>query len=497
MKISFFRQNRIVLAYLLTLVFVLCSSCDKDEDEEFLMVSEDNISLSEGGSSKQITVSASGKWSATSDQVWLKIVNASGEGNGSITVEIEENLEFTSRTGKITISSEGAGTQIIEITQGAAIPFVAIDKEVLLFEGPEVRTTTFQITSNVSWTIDKTQEWYNIDPVSGEGDALITVEVQENFGISIRNEAVLISNAEFGINRNVEVKQNPRVVVVAGGNGLGDALDQLNFPSSLDVDNAGNLFITDQFNHRVVKWSVNSVEGTLVAGGIGQGSSLLQLDNPYGIFIAENGDMIISDNGNSRILRWKPEDDAGVIIAGGNGPGFNLNQLNAPSSVHLTADNTVFITDSGNDRTVKWSDGAIVGEEVTGGGGFPAGVFLDQDENVYIASDLNNSITKWEPGATNGVVVAGGNGNGSELNQFADISGIYVDDQGNVFVADQVNNRVVKWAPGAAEGVIVAGGNGRGGEIDQLNSPSGVRLDAEGNIYVCDQANNRIVKWLK
>ncbi len=41
---------------------------------------------------------------------------------------------------------------------------------------------------------------------------------------------------------------------VAGGNGEGNALNQLNSSYGVFVDSDGALFIADYFNHRVVKW---------------------------------------------------------------------------------------------------------------------------------------------------------------------------------------------------------------------------------------------------
>ena len=44
--------------------------------------------------------------------------------------------------------------------------------------------------------------------------------------------------------------------VVAGGNGRGNQLNQLNFPTCLFVDEKQAVYVSDTYNHRVVKWNI-------------------------------------------------------------------------------------------------------------------------------------------------------------------------------------------------------------------------------------------------
>jgi hypothetical protein len=43
-------------------------------------------------------------------------------------------------------------------------------------------------------------------------------------------------------------------IVVAGGNGKGDHLNQLNFPANIFVDQERSVYVSDSNNHCVVKW---------------------------------------------------------------------------------------------------------------------------------------------------------------------------------------------------------------------------------------------------
>ncbi|CAF2161951.1 unnamed protein product, partial [Rotaria magnacalcarata] len=92
--------------------------------------------------------------------------------------------------------------------------------------------------------------------------------------------------------------------LVAGGNGNGDGLNQLNGPTYLFVDRQQNVYVSDCYNNRVMKWSKGAKEGVLVAGGQGGGSALTQLNGPYELFVDTLGSLYIADFYNHRVIRW-------------------------------------------------------------------------------------------------------------------------------------------------------------------------------------------------
>ncbi|CAF5017593.1 unnamed protein product, partial [Rotaria socialis] len=85
--------------------------------------------------------------------------------------------------------------------------------------------------------------------------------------------------------------------LVAGGNGKGDGLNQLNLPTYLVVDRQQNIYVSDNSNHRVMKWNKDAKEGIVVAGGQGAGSALTQLYAPLGIFVDTLGTLYVADGG--------------------------------------------------------------------------------------------------------------------------------------------------------------------------------------------------------
>ncbi|WP_415830964.1 FG-GAP-like repeat-containing protein, partial [Flavobacterium weaverense] len=291
-------------------------------------------------------------------------------------------------------------------------------------------------------------------------------------------------------------------ITVAGGNGIGSALNQFNQSRGVFVDPSGNIYIADASNHRIQKWAPGASSGTTVAGGNGIGSAANQLYGPSSVYVDTSGNIYIADGSNYRIQKWTPGATSGITVAGGNGMGLAANQLYYTNGFFVESNGNIFVADGLNSRIQKWVPGATTGTTVAGGTNGSAAnqlnnatdVFVDNYGNIYITDANNNRIQKWATGATTGITVAGGNGMGSAANQIYFPSGISVDNIGNIFIVDSFNNRIQKWSLNATSGTTVAGGNGSGSAVNQLSNPSKIFLDLSGNIFIADAMNNRIQK---
>ncbi|CAF4290208.1 unnamed protein product [Rotaria socialis] len=242
-------------------------------------------------------------------------------------------------------------------------------------------------------------------------------------------------------------------------------------------------------------WKKN---GITVAGGNGAGSSINQLDGAHGLFIDDDQTLYIADYGNHRIVEWKAGATCGRVVAGGNGRGSRADQLNHAHDVIVDkVRDCLFIADWLNQRVVRWPlRGATIGEVIINDG---AATYLAMDEQgfLYVTNWLGHEVKRWLVGETQGTVVAGGNGIGSRLNQLNSARKVFVDRDRSVYVSDWFNHRVMKWVEGAKEGIVVAGGRGMGNSLSQLNFPEGVIVDQFGTVYVADRYNHRIMRWPK
>ncbi|CAF1988970.1 unnamed protein product, partial [Rotaria magnacalcarata] len=90
---------------------------------------------------------------------------------------------------------------------------------------------------------------------------------------------------------------------IAGGHGSGGATNQLTGPYGLFVDGDQTVVIADFGNDRIMQWkNGDTTNGRVVAGGNGKGNGLHQLDRPTDILIDKETDsLIICDWRNQRV----------------------------------------------------------------------------------------------------------------------------------------------------------------------------------------------------
>ena len=192
-----------------------------------------------------------------------------------------------------------------------------------------------------------------------------------------------------------------------------------------------------------------------VAGGNGAGNAANQLGYSYGVFVDENGNIFVADNDNNRIQEWAPGSSSGITVAGGNGAGSAANQLNGPSAVFVDKAGSIYIADAGNNRIQKWLPGSTSGITVAGGNGQgsndnqfsgPSGVYVDCNGGVYVSDAFNARVQYWAPGAINGISVAGGNGVGLADNQLQTPSALccWLDGQKNIYASQMLDAAVLR-----------------------------------------------------
>ncbi|CAF1423110.1 unnamed protein product [Adineta steineri] len=287
-------------------------------------------------------------------------------------------------------------------------------------------------------------------------------------------------------------KQN--AITVAGGNGQGQQVNQLNGPEGIFIDKNKNIFIADFYNHRIVEWKYNAKEGQIIAGGNGRGDQIDQMNYTTDVIIdQQNHSIIIADRGNKRVIQWLNQNQQ-ILIE-------NISCYGLAMDKH----GFLYVSDQGKHEVRRWKMGEYIEGMVVAGGNkqgdqlnqlsYPDFIFVGEDQSVYVSDRSNNRVMKWRKGAKEGTVVAGGNGFGRNLNQFFEPEGIAVDHLGQIYVADSGNDRVMRWREGKEEGEIIVGGNRRGNQLNQLNLPKGLSFDDEGNLYVVDYGNDRIVKF--
>ena len=210
----------------------------------------------------------------------------------------------------------------------------------------------------------------------------------------------------FGDEVHLLNSDDGEIITVAGGNDPGSELDQLklNGDPGIYVDQNLSLYISDTGNDRVVKYFRNATSGIIVAGGHGRGSALNQLNAPYGIYVDEFneiGAIYICDTFNHRIQKWLEGAIQGITVA------FHDEQLRAPISILLepTLDHIMmmYISSFDLEQVLKWIPYAEEAQSIIAGSNFgsdsnqleaPRGIKFDKNWNLFVADTGNDRIQK-------------------------------------------------------------------------------------------------------
>ena len=342
---------------------------------------------------------------------------------------------------------------------------------------------------------------------------------------------------------------NPNGNTRLSGDGLLGIASRVSNPKALAVDAAGNLYIADTGNHRILMLSATDGTTTTVVGftgtasanttlagtdgitritsttyGEGQAANVARLSSPQGVSVDGNGNIYIADTGNHAIRMVSADLSSVTTIAGqapivggafpagatsfagyagDTGPATG-SLLNAPTNVFASADGkTVIIADSANSVVRRISGLGKIIMTIAGVGG-------------QASQDTPNG-----PNSSNVPANSGYPGYSLRINN---PTGVVMDANGKVYFADMSNGRVKGLEPTTLFMSYPLGNSGPSGvgatsstliqstppigvnwSADVVNSPAvavrigapwGMAIDASGAIYVVDAGNGQVRKMV-
>ena len=289
---------------------------------------------------------------------------------------------------------------------------------------------------------------------------------------------------------------------------LGIGVQGLNAPVGLAVDpTTGNLYVADFGDNRVVRFpspfnnpsrvQPDEVFGqpnfsTLSAGATSNAS----LNQPRAVAFDSAGNLWVADTGNNRVLRFSAAvlNQQGSSVAADTVIGqssFTGNTANAggassasgfsvPSALAFDQQNNLYVADYNNNRVLRFA--GPLGPSKP----FPAATAAWGQAN-YTTGTLST-----QPSA-------------STLNG---PTGVAIDGNGNLYVSAPNDNRVLEFATNAGLGPAAKSvwgqtdfttttsnaGSSPLASPSSLAAPQSVQVDASGNVYIVDTGNNRVLE---
>ena len=300
-------------------------------------------------------------------------------------------------------------------------------------------------------------------------------------------------------------------------------------PDDLAIDNSGNLFIVETFNHRIWKVNLNTgiiyrLAGNGKMGNLGDGGAATDANlwYPHGVTVDSSGNLFIADFGNNKIR--KVNANTGIITTlGYSYISDSIASIVNPLGVTMNSSGDLYISSSTRIFKLSSSTGIVSALAGTGGtGGYagdgsaantsclnnPNGIVVDTLGNLFIADFNNHRIRKVN--ANNGVIttIAGtgkqgysGDSSNANIATFRNPISVALDRLGNLFITDQGNGRIRKVTAStgiistvAGSGKFSYGGDGGAATVAYINYPTCVTLDSSSNLLIAEGLNNRIRK---
>lgn len=171
-----------------------------------LNVSPEDITFSSFMGSQSVDVESNDKWTVTAKPDWISLDKTSGSGNATLQATTTENNTTIERGGEIIIATDnGVAFKTIQVRQEAKN--VEYADAVLEFNYNESSQSISFVTDG-HWSLTKDADWFSTDRTSGSGSATLTITVEGNNTLDIRDGQItlLIADQSYTISIHQECK---------------------------------------------------------------------------------------------------------------------------------------------------------------------------------------------------------------------------------------------------------------------------------------------------
>ena len=265
--------------------------------------------------------------------------------------------------------------------------------------------------------------------------------------------------------------------------------------------NAGDLVVSDIGNNQVEEFNISTTPATLMWRVGSYGSGVNQFNNPRDVAVDHAGDVFIADAQNSRIVKL---DSSGTWVTSFN-RGSNGTIIDVPLGVTVafsTAlnEDLVYVADTGHKMIRVFDTNGVAIASYPSNGACTIGGLRDVDAdaagNIYVANYTNNDVLKF---SSSGICITKWGSTGTGNGQFRALYGITlandpVTGAQEVYVADAENNRVQEFTT-SGTWIAKAGVAGINDQPGTLTYTRRVAVDASGNLWIADLWDWRVEEW--
>jgi tripartite motif-containing protein 71 len=369
------------------------------------------------------------------------------------------------------------------------------------------------------------------DTQGGHGAEIVPPGTLQNpRGVAVRGTRMLVADDQH---HRVAAFDTGGHLLASVGLGQGAGPGQLNFPYGVAMDPQGRVFVADDLNHRIVRYSTPATKYQYKARWGSYGTAPGQLAYPRGLATNGAGELYVANTGNDRIDVF---DASGTLKRSFGTSGRASGQFDAPLGVGVDASGVRAVTDSVNGRVQLINpDGTIATIWGSPNPGptilpDPTAVAFDGAGNGYVLDARRSRIVVFDRATAQSSRTIGTEGSGP--GQLLAPSALASAADGTISVADTGNDRIARFGAdgsylgstptdAAPRGIAVlpdgsktyvadsankitvldAAGTqidqfgGTGSKLGKLNAPGQIALDPAGNLWVADRGNNRVQEF--
>jgi DNA-binding beta-propeller fold protein YncE len=283
------------------------------------------------------------------------------------------------------------------------------------------------------------------------------------------------------------------VVLVRKWGEFGNKPGQLKFPAMIAKDQASNVYVVDQHNHRIQKFDSDG-NFILMWGKLGTAAG--DFNYPYGIAIDSKGNVFVSDMNNNRIQKFLPN---GEYVSSVGSYGTGDGQLKYPYGIAIDGKDVLYVIDAFNYRVQKfttdlqfiekWGSAESIGIKLY----MPHEIAITKEGNVIMSDRQNHRIAVFTPEG-NLLKRFGDYGEGIDAKgaQFSEPHGIAINADGEMFISDRYNFRIQKFD---SKGNYQLQWLASGIFDDSKSFPLGIVTGKDNNIYVTDHYAHCILQY--